>query len=290
MRCGIIFSRYRPRGDTFPKASAASKQTHSSGTWPLTIRILRIFILSALLFFVALSTYLARLRTTSWDKPLSVIVYPVNGDHSRVSANYIASLQDITFKPLEDFFAAEAKHYDVNLNSPVSIKLAPEVHEIPPRPPQNGNVFSTVWWSLKLRYWAYAVDTYEGPLADIRIFIVFFNPQRFERLSDSLGLQKGLLGVVYAFADSKLAAKDNVVIAHELLHTLGATDKYDPATKQPIYPDGFAEPEQWPRLPQEMAEIMGSRIPISETTTVMPGSLDDVIIGEKTAREIKWIE
>ena len=141
-----------------------------------------------------------------------------------------------------------------------------------------------------MRYWAYKVDTYEGPAADIRMFVVYFDPKAFERLSDSLGLQKGLIGVVYAYASRKLAEKDNVVIAHELLHTVGATDKYDFTTRQPIHPDGYAEPDRQPLFPQKMAEIMGCRIPLSETKSDMPESLEDTVIGVKTAKEIKWVK
>jgi len=34
------------------------------------------------------------------------------------------------------------------------------------------------------------------------------------------------------------------VIAHELLYTLNATDKYDLNTGLPIFPNGYAEPER----------------------------------------------
>jgi hypothetical protein len=76
--------------------------------------------------------------------------------------------------------------------------------------------------------------------------------------------------VVNAFADSDHEGSNNVVIAHELLHTLGATDKYDPIGNQPLYPDGYANPQASPRLPQRRAEIMAGRIPISETVAEIP--------------------
>jgi hypothetical protein len=83
--------------------------------------------------------------------------------------------------------------------------------------------------------------------------------------------------------------KNNVVLAHEILHTLGATDKYDLKTSSPLYPDGYADPEQEPLHPQEYAEIMGGRIAVSETEVAMPESLAYTVIGPKTAREIRWI-
>ena len=74
-----------------------------------------------------------------------------------------------------------------------------------------------------------------------------------------------------------------------LLHTFGASDKYDLSTLQPIYPQGYAEPGRNPRLPQEMAEIMGGRIPLDEQTAEIPISLADTLIGPETAQEIGFL-
>jgi hypothetical protein len=84
--------------------------------------------------------------------------------------------------------------------------------------------------------------------------------------------------------------KDNVIIAHELLHTVGATDKYNLSTGLPIFPEGYAEPDKEPLLPQEFAEIMGGRILVSDNSSEMPESLYQTLIGPVTAHEIKWIE
>jgi hypothetical protein len=108
------------------------------------------------------------------------------------------------------------------------------------------------------------------------------------KLPHSTGLQKGQLGVVHAFADADMDGSNSIVIAHEILHTLGATDKYDPATNQPVFPDGYAEPDAAPLHPQRRAEIMAGRIAISETQADTPRSLKRVVIGAKTAREINW--
>jgi len=96
--------------------------------------------------------------------------------------------------------------------------------------------------------------------------------------------------VVNAFATRSQNAQNNIVIAHELLHTVGATDKYDPATNQPLYPQGYAEPEQQPLLPQRFAEIMGGRVPLTQADAEMPDGLEQVLIGADTAREIRWLK
>ena len=56
----------------------------------------------------------------------------------------------------------------------------------------------------------------------------------------------------------------------------------------PVYPDGYAEPEREPLYPQEAAEIMACRIPLSEVKAEMPEDLFHTVIGGKTAQEIKW--
>jgi hypothetical protein len=118
--------------------------------------------------------------------------------------------------------------------------------------------------------------------------VLYHDPSTLQRVPDSHGLQKGLMGVVHVFADPAMGGSNNVVIAHELLHTVGATDKYDLATGLPLYPDGFADPERDPRYPQEQTEIMAGRRPVSAQDAEIPRSLRQVIVGPATAREIKW--
>jgi hypothetical protein len=52
------------------------------------------------------------------------------------------------------------------------------------------------------------------------------------------------------------------VLAHEFLHTLGATDKYDRRTGLPR-PAGLGMPTRQPRYPQEFGEIMAGRIAVA---------------------------
>ena len=122
----------------------------------------------------------------------------------------------------------------------------------------------------------------------IRIFVLYHDPTSLQAAPDSHGLQKGLIGVVHAFALPDMTGSNNIVIAHELLHTLGATDKYDLNTGAPLYPLGFAEPNSEPRYPQTKAEIMAGRRALSATDFDMPTSLRDVVVGPATALEIRW--
>ena len=78
-------------------------------------------------------------------------------------------------------------------------------------------------------------------------------------------------------------------MTHEILHTVGATDKYD-HNNNPIYPEGYAKPGQKPLYPQRYAEIMAGRIALSEQKAKIPTSLKLTVVGEKTAKEINWIK
>jgi hypothetical protein len=95
-----------------------------------------------------------------------------------------------------------------------------------------------------------------------------------------------MVGVVNGFAGRRYRGTNNVIIAHEFLHTLGATDKYSPVDGQPVGPDGLAEPDRNPLYPQRYAEIMGGRIALAEDDSTIPKSLKHAVIGPLTAREI----
>ena len=119
--------------------------------------------------------------------------------------------------------------------------------------------------------------------------MLYHAPQDGVALEHSLGLQKGLIGVVHAFADPRQKQQNNIVIAHELLHTLGATDKYD-AGGRPIYPQGFSEPELPQSMPRREAEIMAGRLVNAAGRLLMPPSLEQCVIGAMTAHEINLDE
>lgn len=252
-------------------------------------RKIRITILLVVLFFVGMNTWLTQIRSTDWNNTLWMVVYPINGDDSQATQQYIDNLSADTFNSIESFLADEARRYGKGISEPVSVRLAPQVHNRPPSPPERGSTLAIMFWSLKLRYWAWRYDSFEGPSPDIRMFVVYYDPERNDRLQHSLGIQKGMIGVVNAFAGQAMASRNNVVIAHEFLHTVGATDKYDAATNQPVFPDGYAEPDRQPLYPQHQAEIMGGRIPLSKQQAIMPKSVSASRIGTKTAQEIHWI-
>lgn len=253
-------------------------------------RKLRILALLFVLATVAQGAWLARGRTTEWNNTVRVTLYPINGDDSAAAGDHVGQLDTSRFEPIEAFFKREAAGYGMSVAKPVEVSLAPAVAAQPPTPPFGGSKLEVVLWSLRLRYWVWRHDDYQGPKPDVRIFVSYFDPATSPRLAHSTGLQKGLIGVVNAFARADMDGSNNVVIAHELMHALGASDRYEPGTNRPAYPDGFADPDAVPLYPQSRAEIMAGRIPVSEGAAEIPTGMHEVTIGMKTAREINWLK
>jgi hypothetical protein len=254
-------------------------------------RFLRISILLLILGIAAYTTLYDRFTTTNWDQTLWIGVFPVNAGSSTVAENYIASLKTEDLADIERFINSEARRHGVMLARPVRVDLYSEVHEQPPPRANGASALSTIWWSLKLRWYARRNSHPDGRAPPrIRVFVLYHDPTFTQSVPHSVGLQKGLVGVVHAYAQRDLTRTNNVVIAHEILHTLGATDKYDPGSLAPLYPSGYAEPDRQPRFPQHLTEIMAGRYAVDETTFEMPETLTDVRVGEDTAREIRWVK
>jgi hypothetical protein len=253
-------------------------------------RTLRIAVLLAILLFVGFNTYFDRVYSTDWNIPLRVALYPLNADGSAVTERFVRQIEADDFLPLERFFQTEAAEHGLQMERPVRFTLATTLRELPPILEPRSSALGALFWSLRARFWAWRTPDPPGVTPDVKLFVLYHDPARSPALPHSIGMQKGLFGIVNVFADRSMLGSNDTVIAHELLHTLGATDKYDLATNQPLHPDGYAEPHREPRYPQSFAELMGGRIPTSSTESQMPQSLQQVLIGTSTAAEIGWVE
>jgi hypothetical protein len=249
---------------------------------------LRIGFLLAVLVLVSLTTWQQRYLSTRWHEPLYVAIYPIAADDSPATQTYVAGLDAQRFKSIDRFFVREAHRYQLRLEEPVKTRLRPTLLERPPARAGNTSLLGTVIFSLRLRYWAFRMSGHVNEPEDIRLFVLYHDPTLTPAVPHSLGLEKGLIGVVYAFADPEMDAENAVIMAHELLHTLGATDKYRPIDDAPLFPDGYGDPRQVPLYPQQSAELMAGRRMLSATRWEQPASLDEVVIGPATALEIRW--
>ncbi len=254
----------------------------------------RIFILLILLGTVVQQTFLDK-ADLDWKDNFYVAVYPVNaeagntGAASEVNA-YLNTLTREDFEPVAEYFAAEGVRYGLNLRRPVEIQLGDEVKEIPSEPPTTHGLIDTIIWSLKFRLFAWQNSPKVNVKPDIKLYLLYHSPVTTSVLSHSTALNKGRIGRVNLFGDAKYADKNLVILTHELLHTLSASDKYQLETTLPVFPDGFAEPDKQPLYPQDLAELMGGRIPINESKADIPQNLSFTTIGSKTAQEIGWLK
>ena len=250
----------------------------------------RVGLLLFVLLGVAVCTAWDRYLLSSWQAPVQVALYPINGDGSAETSAYIATLNTAKFADIASFMATQSERYWVKLKQPLVLHLYPGVKSLPPVPPNaSANPLQIAWWSLQLRYWAYRHQAGIWPeFGTVRLFVVYHMAEEGIALQHSLGLRKGAVGIVHAFAKPGQDSQNNIVIAHEMLHALGASDKYDLTNNQPIYPEGYADSQQVPLYPQHDAEIMAGRRPLAADQASMPPSLARCVIGAKTAFEIGW--
>jgi len=225
----------------------------------------------------------------TWRDSLYVGIFPVAADDRPATRAYLAALRREAFGSLEPFFAGEARRYGLPLAEPFRFELYPPPAAPPPQLAAGAGPVSTIWWSLAMRWYAWRSGAAAGrPAPHVRVFVLYHDPALSPRLPHSSGMRKGQIGLVHAFAADEMSGGNAIVIAHELLHTVGATDKYDAATDAPLYPQGYADPGQRPRYPQQRAEIMAGRRALSEREQEMPDALDECVIGAATAAEIGW--
>jgi hypothetical protein len=251
---------------------------------------LRLALLVLVLLFVALGAWLDRARVRDWDTGLRVTIYPV-AVGGTATAESVARLNAEQFAELPRFMREEARRHGLALDEPLRVRVSHAATAPPPTLPADGGWLRTVFWSLHTRYWAWRVQARDPlPPPDVQVFALYHDPEPARALPDSLGLSKGLVAIANVFALHEASGSNNVVLVHELLHTLGASDKYDPRTGEPTVPQGLGDPAQQPLYPQATGEIMAGRIAVAPGEAVIPGDLRQMRVGTVTAREIGWIE
>jgi len=242
-----------------------------------------------ILVVVAGNQWLTGNRLASWEKPLWVTIYPVLLEPDPDIRRYAESLGADSFRDINGFFKRQGARYGRQLEKPVVIQMARPLTVLPPALPTESSGLNVALWSLKMRWWSWRHGSQDDLVGeDIRMYILYQKRNSEGPLERSVGIKNASYGLVNAVATRQMAARNRIIIAHELLHILGATDKYDLHTGQPMAPDGLANPGQSPLYPQESAEIMGGRIAVSAYKWRYPASLASCLIGASTASEIGW--
>ncbi len=250
---------------------------------------IRISLLLGVLLVVGFTSTHQRVYSRNWNQTLQAVIYPINGDGHLETDRYIRSLQDANFSRINRWGEREAKRHNLDLSVPLNVTLGEQIPTQPPSFPDNANAVDVLVWGLRFRYWAWRNTPDDGSLTRVRLFVVYQTGEENRPLRHSLGMQKGLMGLVYAYSLEEQNDQNNIVIAHELLHTVGAIDKYDESGR-PLMPVGLANPSRNPLFPQRSAEIMAGRIPTSAHSSYMAESLRSVIVNATTAAEINWTD
>lgn len=253
-------------------------------------KYLRIAILLTILLIVAGDKWLTGGRLNSWDKPLWVTIYPILAEPSREVSRYVEGLEARDFDEIGRFLKQQAAGYGQALETPLVVQLARPMTDMPPPLPAESRGLAVAWWSLKMRWWMFRNTGGEGLAGDdIRMFVLYHEARGGQLLERSVGIRNGGYGIVNVAASRRMSAINRIVITHELLHVLGATDKYDLRSGQPLAPDGLAEPGISPIYPQQRAEIMAGRVAVTANRWRMASGLRECVIGNATATEINWL-
>lgn len=251
----------------------------------------RIGALLTVLIIVAASSWLTERRLASWERPVWVVVYPLAADDGADTREFVRRVDEDYFSDIDAFFKSQSVLYGIDLTPVIQVQVAPISDNLPPDIPDRHAPHLIAWWSLKMRWYAWNMDRRDGLVQpDIQVFAIYHGRKGTSEKHMSVGMRKGMFGLVNLYASDSLNRRNQVVIAHELMHVFGATDKYSMGSNEPIYPHGYADPNQTPLFPQRRCEIMGGRIPITSYQSVMPQSLEQCTIGILTAQEIGFYD
>lgn len=248
---------------------------------------IRVLCLLMILLIVAVNAW--RDNNQDWTKPIFVLLHPINADGLPSTQAYIQTLSESDLSAAQHYLQDNAQRYRGQVTY-FYFKLGGEISVLPPKVPEHGGILQTILWSLKFRFYAWQQHQKIDGTPSLTLYLNYYDPDKTAALKHSTALQKGRIGSVNLFASKKQAAQNKIVLVHELLHAFGASDKYDLATGQPIYPMGYAFPNQQPLFPQAKAELMAGHIPISQSISKMPDDLQQTLLGEMTAIELGWIK
>jgi len=182
----------------------------------------RIAILLLILAYVGVSALTARARIASWERPVRVAVFTIAADDSPATRAYLESLDAGAFADVERFFAEEASRHGLRLARPVELRHAGRLDTVPPPAPVNGSRLDAILWSLHLRWWVWRHGGDGAQAAQVRLFVLHHDPARVSTVPHSVGLSKGLVGVVHVFSH----------------RSAGEPERHRPRTRTAAHPRG----------------------------------------------------
>jgi hypothetical protein len=253
-------------------------------------KILRILVLLLILASVWGTYRTQQTIVKDWSGVITIKVIPVYADNSLNTRSFVKSLRPKDFEEVRRYLNETAKLYTRDLSNVINLELEAPIASVPPSLPRaDSGRIAYISWSLRLRWWAWKNQLDDHENYHVRLFMLYQSPAANVKLAHSTGLRKGLIGLINARAFRSNKRFHNVVLTHELLHIFGATDKYDTATGEPFYPQGYVTPNAKPLWPQKYAEIMGRAKALSQTEYEVAERLSHTRVAELTAKEIGWL-
>ena len=214
-------------------------------------KLIRIVFLLSIFFVILYSTWMTEKRMAAWERPITVTVYPILGDSDPKTARFAQDINEETFDAVNRFFDRESGIYGFSVTPAFRFQLAEVSENRPPKIPGQFDPAAIALWSLKMRWWAWMMDLGDGLIqSDIQMFVIYHSLNGNNEVGISVGMRKGRYGIIKFYAKDSFQDRNLMVFTHEMLHVLGASDKYVLSTAEPIFPHGFADPDQRPLFPQ----------------------------------------
>lgn len=246
-------------------------------------------ILAGVLIWAGADIHRRRARTL-WNEPLDIALVLLC--KQPVDAQAIRALHARKFA-LEDRLGEEFHRFSGAAHRPFRFTIydAVDASALPPVQP-DGGVWDLVRYNFDLWWFARKVNAgaqLDASQFDATIYVVARPPKApFSASIEGASQEGGTVGVVEVELDPGMVDFALIVATHELLHTLGASDKYD-AVGRSLVPDGLPEPDRIPLYPQRFAEVMARNVALGPVSERPPESLSELMIGQATAREIRWL-
>ncbi len=254
---------------------------------------IRVAVLLAVLGFVCLYAWAdirSRQARTTWERPVSVAVVLL--EMGRVSPQVVSEFK-ARAGALEDQLANERRRHRPGGSRPFSLSVFGPV-SIAMRPPEPKSNELTALARHAFDEWSYLRDVhgrmngFDAAGYDSRIYVVIKPARGGAQFVEGRSQQGGRIGVVDVDLNSEMVDFAWCVVAHELMHTLGASDKYS-SSGQALVPQGLAEPDKRPRFPQSHVEIMARNRPLGSGRETQPEKLTELRVNRYTATEIGWL-
>jgi hypothetical protein len=233
----------------------------------------------------------ARWSRKQWRRPLTVaLVIVARGPVAQPELDaLVAGVPRLSARLQSEF----ERYRGTRGSAPVSLQVLGPVRDQHAPPALRGRDLWERWQdSRRLSMYLQPLDIAAHVRAsayDSRVYLVAAPAQGAQSPAvEGIAEAGGRVGLVQVELGPDMVDFALTVVAHELLHTVGATDKYD-LRGQPVFPDGFAAPEQVPPYPQAFFEVMARGRPLDPQHSAAPDNLDHLRVGEQTAREVGWL-